>query len=224
MYREWFVHFRFPSHEDVELVDSELGHIPEGWVAARFSGLATESKTSVAESDIPPGSALVGLEHLPRRSTTLSEWAVAETVGSRRKVFTSGDILFGKIRPYFHKVVDAPMDGYSSTDAIVFRPSEYPERALCVASSDEFVAAAVATSNGTKMPRANTELLLQYRIPEPPSHVSAEFEERVAPMSALRRNMSQQNRVLREARDLLLPRLVSGELDVSELNLDGVLT
>lgn len=224
LYREWFVHFRFPSHEDVELVDSELGHIPEGWVAARFSGLATESKTSVAESDIPPGSALVGLEHLPRRSTTLSEWAVAETVGSRRKVFTSGDILFGKIRPYFHKVVDAPMDGYSSTDAIVFRPSEYPERALCVASSDEFVAAAVATSNGTKMPRANTELLLQYRIPEPPSHVSAEFEERVAPMSALRRNMSQQNRVLREARDLLLPRLVSGELDVSDLDLDGVLT
>ncbi|MGB3675560.1 MAG: restriction endonuclease subunit S, partial [Candidatus Nanopelagicales bacterium] len=196
LYREWFVHFRFPGHEDVELVDSELGPIPEGWVVARFSGLVTESKTSVAESDIPPGSALVGLEHLPRRSTTLSEWAVAETVGSRRRVFASGDILFGKIRPYFHKVVDAPMDGYSSTDAIVFRPSEYPERALCIASSDEFVAAAVATSNGTKMPRANTELLLQYRIPEPPSHVSVEFDERVEPMSALRRNLSQQNRVL----------------------------
>lgn len=74
------------------------------------------------------------------------------------------------------------------------------------------------------MPRANTELLLQYRIPEPPSHVSAEFDERVEPMSALRRNLSQQNRVLREARDLLLPRLVSGELDVSDLDLDGVLT
>lgn len=222
LYREWFVHFRFPGHEDVELVDSELGPIPEGWKASEFSGLVTESKKSVAPTEIPPGSALVGLEHLPRRSTTLTEWDVADNVGSRRKIFASGDILFGKIRPYFHKVVNAPVAGYSSTDAIVFRPSRYPERALCVASSDEFVAAAVATSNGTKMPRANTDLLLRYPIPEPPSSLAMEFEKRVESMSGLRGNLSQQNRVLRDARDLLLPRLVSGELDMSELDLDGV--
>ena len=223
LYREWFVHFRFPGHEDVELVDSELGPIPEGWMVSPFASIVTEIKASVAETEIPSGSALVGLEHLPRRSTTLTEWDMAETVGSRRKVFEAGDILFGKIRPYFHKVVDAPIDGYSSTDAIVFRPSDYAERALCVASSDDFVSTAVATSNGTKMPRANTDLLLNYPIPEPPAHLATDFEELAAPMSAMRRNLSQQNRVLREARDLLLPRLVSGELDVAELELDGVL-
>ncbi len=222
LYREWFVHFRYPGHEDVELVDSELGPIPQGWEISTFSDIVTEIKTSVAEDEIPAGSPIVGLEHLPRRSTTLVDWDVARDVGSRRKLFEEGDILFGKIRPYFHKVVDAPIGGYSSTDAIVFRPTEYAERALCVASSDEFVATAVGTSNGTKMPRANTSLLLGYRLPEPPTDIAKEFEALTSPMSMLRWNLSRQNQILRETRDLLLPRLVSGELDVSGLDLDGV--
>ena len=48
LYREWFVHFRFPGHEDVELVDSELGRIPEGWTAGQFRDLVLESKKTVA--------------------------------------------------------------------------------------------------------------------------------------------------------------------------------
>ena len=223
LYREWFVHFRFPGHEGVEMVDSGLGPIPQGWTVGEFASLVSESKETVSEDDVPFGSPVVGLEHLPRRSTTLKTWDLANDVGSRRKVFEKGDILFGKIRPYFHKVVDAPIGGYSSTDAIVFRPATAAQRALCVAASDEFVAAAVATSNGTKMPRANTELLLRYPIPVPDDAISDQFETQLAPMSNLRRNLAEQNRVLREARDLLLPRLVSGELDVSDLDLGEVL-
>ena len=220
LYREWFVHFRFPGHEHVEMVDSELGPIPEGWEIKKFDDLVAEHKETVPASEIPDHSPVVGLEHLPRRSTTLAKWDQAFEVGSRRKTFEQGDILFGKIRPYFHKVVDAQIAGYASTDAIIFRPIDAPERSLCIASSDEFVAAAVATSNGTKMPRANTNLLLAYSIPQPPPEVSCEFEAQLRPLSKLRHNLVGQNRMLREARDLLLPRLVSGELDVSELNLD----
>lgn len=222
LHREWFVRFRFPGHEDIGLVDSDLGPIPEGWEAGEFSDLVVEVSETVAPEEIAEGTPVVGLEHFPRRSTTLHDWESAVDVGSRRKVFHEGDILFGKIRPYFHKVVDAPTSGCSSTDAIVFRPIEriFQSRALAIASSDEFVGVATATSNGTRMPRANTKVLLGYGIPHPTRDVELAFSEITGPMNFLRKNLAAQNRVLREARDLLLPRLVSGELDVSELDLD----
>ena len=224
LYREWFVHFRFPGHEDIEWVDSDLGPIPEGWLAGEFSDLVSEITATLAPEEIPESTPVVGLEHLPRRSTTLREWQIAADVGSRRKTFVEGDILFGKIRPYFHKVVDASISGCASTDAIVFRPKDdlLRCRALAVASSDEFVGVATATSNGTKMPRANSEILMAYRIPHPTQDVDRAFSEIVQPMDSLRKTLARKNRVLREARDLLLPRLVSGELDVSELDLSLV--
>ena len=222
LYREWFVHFRFPGREDVNLVDSDLGPIPEGWSVGEYSDLVSEGRQTIPPNEIPYGAPVVGLEHLPRRSTTLQNWESASTVGSRRKIFEEGDILFAKIRPYFHKVVDAPFMGHASTDAIVFRPKSATlrSRALAVASSDDFVSVATATSNGTRMPRANTGILMSYRTPHPTPSVDQAFNEAVAPMDALRKTLAEQSRCLREARDLLLPRLVSGELDVSELDLN----
>lgn len=221
IYREWFVHFRFPGHEGVEVVDSDLGPIPKHWEAGAFSDLVEVRRDAADPEEMEPGSPLVGLEHLPRRSTTLRDWDLTCDVGSRKSLFVEGDILFGKIRPYFHKVVLAPINGYCSTDAIVFRPRpEARGQALAVASSDDFVAHAVQTSNGTKMPRANTEVLLHYPVPIPPDGVRLEFESTVRPINAICQNLSAGMRLLAEARDLLLPRLIAGELDVSELDLD----
>ena len=70
------------------------------------------------------------------------------------------------------------------------------------------------------MPSANTKVLLGYSTPHPTRDVELAFSETVEPMNQLRKNLATQNRVLRKARDLLLPRLISGELDVSELDLD----
>ena len=222
LYREWFVHFRYPGHEEVGVTHSDIGTIPSGWSTGKFSDLVCEITSTIAPDEIKLGTPVVGLEHLPRRSTTLQEWENASHVGSRRKVFVEGDILFGKIRPYFHKVVDAPVSGCSSTDAIVFRPARdlLRSRALAVASSDEFVSVATATSNGTRMPRANTAVLLAYGIPHPTREIEQVFRETVGPMDSLRKALAAQNRALRAARDLLLPRLISGELDASDLNLD----
>ena len=103
----------------------------------------------------------------------------------------------------------------------MFRPKEEIQRnrALAITSSDEFIEVATLTSNGTKMPRANTEILMSYGIPHPTGDIERAFNETLGPMDSLRKVLAEQNRNLREARDLLLPRLVSGELDVSELDL-----
>ena len=222
LYQEWFVHFQYPGHEDVELVDSDLGPIPEGWTAGTFSDLVSEIRETVPPEEIAEGTPVVGLENFPRRSVRrFTNGRMHQTLEVDARSSSRVTFCFGKIRPYFHKVVDAPISGCSSTDAIVFRPKENRLRcrALAVASSDEFVGVATATSNGTKMPRANTEILMTYGVPHPTQDVERALNEAVEPMDSLRKALAAQSRKLREARDLLLPRLVSGELDVSELDL-----
>ncbi len=152
IYREWFVSFRFPGHEQVEMVESELGMIPEGWEARRLGELAEENRRSVDPAEIDPDTPYVGLEHIPRRSIALADWGRAEDVQSTKLRFAKKEILFGKIRPYFHKVALAPLSGVCSTDAIVIsaKSPEYRALVLCCVSSEPFVAHATQTSQGTK--------------------------------------------------------------------------
>lgn len=89
---------------------------------------------------------------------------------------------------------------------------------LCCVSSDEFVAQAVQTSNGTKMPRANWPVLLKYPVPSPPPPLLAQFDGVIKPIVENVIGLGAKIRVLRATRDLLLPKLISGELDVSRLD------
>jgi len=226
LYREWFVHFRFPGYEDVEPVDSEVGPIPAGWKVASLDDLAHVVVEGVHPSELEPDSRYVGLEHVSRRRTTLREWGSVASITSRKLLFQRGDTLFGKIRPYFHKVAWAPFEGAASSDTIVLRP--HPDTALSafvntVASSDELVAQAVATSNGTKMPRADPEALLAYQLPLPGENLLLQFERTVRRWVGWSAELVEHNRQLAATRDLLLPRLVTGRLDISGIDL-GVLT
>lgn len=121
IYEEWFVRFRFPGHENVRLLESEQGVIPEGWSWRNIRDIAEDVRDSVDPESSDPRTPYVGLEHIPRRSIGLAEWGSASEVQSIKLSFKSGDILFGKIRPYFHKVAVAPVDGVASSDAIVIR-------------------------------------------------------------------------------------------------------
>jgi len=221
IYREWFVDFRYPGHEAVPLVDSELGQIPEGWNWKQLRDIATEVRISVDPSTIDPSTPYVGLEHMPERSIAISEWGRAESAGSRKSRFLVGDVLFGKIRPYFHKVSVPPVEGICSTDAIVIRnrvPGAYG-LVLAIVSSDAFVSEAVQSSQGTKMPRANWRVLEKYPVAMPPQALLERFESFASDTVSLIHRMVTTNRNLRSTRDLLLPRLISGEIDVSDLDI-----
>lgn len=223
IYREWFVKFRYPGDGDVPLVDSDKGLIPEDWKWGTVDELVHIVKDTVDPSTLDSGTPAVGLEHIPRRQITLDAWGRAGDQGSRKAVFTRGDVLFGKIRPYFHKVSVAPVDGVCSTDAIVIRPqSQHWGQIAMLASSVEFVAHATQTSNGTKMPRADWKVLGQWPVAIPPDGLSAAFTERVQDHLGLAETLVFANRRLAEVRDLLLPKLVSGQIDVSTLDLDAL--
>lgn len=223
IYREWFVKFRYPGHDDVPLVDSAVGPIPEGWSAGVLDNSVTVSKASVDPSTLDPETPAVGLEHIPRQQITLNDWGEAGSQGSRKDMFAKGDVLFGKIRPYFHKVGVAPVDGICSTDVIVIRPhAAHWGQVVFTASSPEFVAHATQTSNGTKMPRADWKVLGKWPLAVPPAHLAESFSDVARHHLALAETLMFENRRLATMRDVLLPKLVTGQIDVSTLDLDAL--
>ncbi len=222
IYREWFVKFRFPGHEKVKMVDSALGKIPEGWEVKVLGDIAEQIKRTLKPYEIDDDSPYIGLEHLPRKSIALSDWGRASEISSNKFGFKAGEILFGKIRPYFHKVGVAPIDGVCSTDAIVINSKEekFFPFILCCVSSEEFVRQATQTSNGVKMPRANWELLLEYPVFIPEKDLFDSFSAIVRNIVSNIMSILLKNRNLRQTRYLLLPKLISGKLDVADLDIE----
>ena len=222
IYREWFVEFRFPEHEQVEMVESELGLIPQGWEVGELGDLAESVRRNIKPSDINQETPYFGLEHLPRKSIALSNWDAVDSINSAKLAFKKGEILFGKIRPYFHKVGVAPLDGICSSDAIVIRPkrNECFATTLSCVSSEHFIEYATMTSQGTKMPRADWKVLVKYPVVIPPEQIIQRFSSFVRDVVDKIQNLIFRNKNLRQTRDLLLPKLISGEVDVSELDIE----
>ena len=212
LYKEWFIDLKLPGHETTPIVDG----LPEGWRMGCLGECCALIKT-ISKQDERTGNELyIGLEHMPKDSICLRAHGVAADVVGNKTEFRKGDVLFGKIRPYFHKVGFAQFDGVTSTDAIVMRAVEGKQAfLLAVASSDEFVSYATATSKtGTKMPRADWAAMKSYQVPIPSADVASRFENICESFLSAIAQCSSLIVAAREARDRLLPKLMSGEIEV----------
>ena len=196
------------------LVDSELGDIPEGWEVRALGEVAEQRRSSVKPEQITPDTPYIALEHMPRQCIALSEWGIADDLASSKFRFGQGDILFGKLRPYFHKVGVAPLDGVCSTDIVVVS-SKSPKWfgfVLGHLSSSAFVDYTDAASTGTKMPRTNWADMARYEIVHPSDEVANAFAGLVQPWVKSIVSAVHQSRALALHRDALLPELVSGKV------------
>jgi len=221
IYREWFVHFRFPGHEQVAMVDSELGPIPEGWEVRQLGQLGELNKEKFREdahSDLP----LLGLARMLRRTLSVGEMGNPGELSTSRIIFKEDDILFGSIRPYLHKVALAPCQGVTNVSVLVIRPmAEVCKSLLAVLlSSVAAVRWAEQHSTGTKMPVIKWDIFRTMPVLLPEESILGRFHEVVYPMLQTIKMTCSRNRNLRRTRDLLLPRLISGEVDVSHLPID----
>jgi len=236
IFKSWFVDFdpvhakangEVPIVIDTETADlfpdsfedSELGMIPSGWRVGTLGEIAENPRRGIQPEDLPENTLYVGLEHIPRESLALSEWGLAEDVNSNKYQFNDGEILFGKLRPYFHKVVVAPIDGICSTDILVISSIEdiFYGLAVMYLSSTSVIEYATRISTGTRMPRANWKNLSQYPIVLPSYELLEIYNATIFPILDQICQSVHQSRTLAETRDALLPKLVSGELRVGEL-------
>jgi type I restriction enzyme S subunit len=197
---------------------SELGNIPAGWTVGRLGDVAKHMRRGVQPSDIDPVTPYIALDHMPRRSIALAEWATANGLESSKFEFQRGEILFGKLRPYFHKVGVAPLDGVCSTDIVVLAPSEETWFGFVLghASSGAFVDYADSRSTGTKMPRTNWTEMAGYPVALPPEVVSEALTEQIQPVVERIIAGIHESRSLAAIRDMLLPKLISGEVRVRQ--------
>lgn len=213
LFKEWFVHLRFPGQEHTQIIDG----VPEGWEKKVLGDVCFEVRETVSPSALEANTPYIGLEHMPRRSITLCEWGQAEQVTSSKHRFREGEILFGKIRPYFHKVGIALTDGVASSDAIIIRPlnSHLLPLVLMTTSSDGFVAVtAQQMKEGSKMPRADWKQMQQYPVPLPPDGLLRAFNDFIEPILNQLKTFAFANKRLGAGRDLLLPKLMNGEIAV----------
>ena len=139
------------------------------WQIKAFGDCATLIRESVSPSDLD-NIPYIGLEHIGENTLSLIGQGIASDVKSTKSRFKRGDILFGKLRCYFRKVVRVPFDGICSTDIWVTRAKEGVDQDFlyyCMASQP-FVDFADSGSEGTRMPRAQWEWVSRYKISLPP--------------------------------------------------------
>ncbi len=191
---------------------------PEGWILGTLGDVARQTGEAVKPESLDPSTPYIGLEHMPRKSIALSVWEGAGKVTSGKLAFREGEFLFGKLRPYFHKVGIAPLDGICSTDIVVLNSREQRAAAFVLAciSQDEFVAFTDRTSDGTKMPRTSWGRMERYGLCLPSASALEAFNACVEPMLDRIVSNIHESRALAVTRDFLLPKLMSGEVRVKE--------
>jgi type I restriction enzyme S subunit len=204
LYREWFVHFRFPGHEDVELVDSELGLIPEGWEVRRLGDVA----------ELRYGKSLPATTRRPGGVSVVSS---AGIIGTHDDALVEGPgIVIGR-KGNVGSVWWVEGD-FFPIDTTYYVESDLPLGFLYWQLQDlEFIDSHAA------VPGLNREQATALPLVVPGQQGVRSFDQvnraLVLAAAGLRATIAS----LGAARDLLLPRLVTGRLDISDIHL-GILT
>lgn len=196
-------------------VDSELGKIPKGWKSGALDELVEPRVEKVAATPDKDLTRYIALEDMPSKSLELSKYQLGSAVNSSIIRFRKGDILFGSMRVYFHKVGLACFDGITRTTTFVLKPRKERLRhfSLLHLFSDEVIAFATTASIGTTIPYVRWDSLRKYRLAIPPDELLSRFDELVGNLTSKIATQGEESRTLADLRDSLLPRLLSGNLN-----------
>lgn len=190
------------------------------WRRSTASSTSLVALDDIAKCARVPGVAAahyIGLDDMPRGNTVLREWKVPRDAPAGASwAFEPGDILFGKLRPYFKKVGVAPVAGRCSREILVVRPRAPGDYGVVLGAltSDAFMDHCVAVSSGTRMPRSEWRDAARFEVPLLDAHVRQALADQARQYYALVTGLTLESRRLAAIRDALLPRLVSGRIRV----------
>ena len=212
IYREWFVEFRFPGYENVRMVESELGLIPQGWEVVKIqqivkrvpSGKKYNQKTVEFVGSIPVldqgQSGIIGY-HNDSPGVTASE---------------DEPIIVFANHTCYQRIIQYPFSAIQNV--LPFLP--HPERHRDIYRDIYWLHWATKDLVDTNDYKGHWPEFMSKELVLPPTKVCEQFGELVKPMVRLVYKLERCNQNLRQTRDLLLPKLISGELDVSELDIE----
>ena len=230
IYREWFVEFRFPGHEQVPMVESELGLIPQGWEVKQLGDLCKvvpgyafksndwqdtgigvlkikniKSDNTIDTQDMNCVSSEILLPKLDKYRLMNRDFLIAMTGATAGKV--------GRLRTKTTMMLNQRVAKLDPIDA-------YRDYVWCKISMEETQTAFFRLADGAAQPNMSGSQIENYKIIRPPLSVCNRFSSIVGEMLIQTDNLILCNANLRQTRDLLLPKLISGEIDVSDLDVD----
>jgi type I restriction enzyme S subunit len=221
IYEDWFVRFRFPGHEGVRMVESKLGLVPEGWsVVAASTAMDINPTTKVPKEGLKP---FLAMNCLSDGSMLIDN--PGERDGNSGSKFRNGDTLFARITPCLENGKTGFVQFLPSDEAVAFGSTEFivlrsrtltPEFVYLLARSDAFRDNAIKSMSGASgRQRVREACFDTFLLANPDRATLAKFDAVVRPMFRLIHSLALKNSNLRTTRDLLLPKLISGELDVA---------
>ena len=216
IFKNWFVDFE--PFKDGKFVDSELGMIPEGWKVGTLKDLLYLRKDSIKaanKGNLP----YLPIDTIPMHCLVATDFKSNDEAKSSLQTFEQNDIVVGAMRVYFHRVILAPCKGITRTTCFVL--SVKNENALAYSlmqcNQDEAISFAEKTSKGSTMPYAVWDGGYgEYKVVIPPSEVMKSFNDLLSNFFSKMNKNTIENSRLSFLRDTLLPRLMSGELEVPE--------
>jgi type I restriction enzyme S subunit len=218
IYDEWFVHFRYPGHEDVPVVESPLGPIPKGWAVRDLFDVAEVGFgfSFKAKHFGPTGPfGVVRIRDVP---AGITKTFTDETPPLRYRI-ADGDVLIG-MDGDFHLRQWTGGEAWLNQRVTRLRPlGDLSARHLMLAI-EEAIQGWNAAIAGTTVAHLGKQHLEQIRVVIPSPDALDTATEIFAGISDQQRVLIQSSRQLGAIRDLLLPRLVTGRIDVSKLDLD----
>ena len=228
IYQEWFVKFRFPGYEQAKFVDSAMGKIPEGWKAGKlieFCQSTSYGFTASAQKE-PVGPNFLRITDIV---PDMIDWNNVPYCQISEKdidkyLLKEGDIVVartGATVGYAKRLNRRHPKSIYASYLVRLRLKNIWEAlyAGILVESSEYKAFIKANASGAAQPQANAQVLTSIPIVMPNEKTLQQFHLIVQPLCDQKEILEMKNINLRQTRDLLLPRLISGELDVSDLDI-----
>ena len=215
LYREWFVRLRFPGHEHTSVTNG----VPKGWERVPTPDAIEVNPTTRLSDEVEHWS--VEMADLPTDSMVIQQATKRESRSGSK--FRNGDTLFARITPCLENGKTAFVDfldngeaARGSTEFIVLRARRVtPEYVYCLARTHDFRGNAIKSMIGSSgRQRVQESCFEKFLVLIPPRTLLTLFTDFVRPHFQQIKTFHAQNQKLRAARDLLLPRLMNGEIVV----------
>ena len=199
-----------------EMEESEYGEIPKGWGFRSVADVAEFGRGKVDVSILNEDT-YISTENMLENRGGVSRATSLPSVATVPS-FKTGQILVSNIRPYFKKIWMAHFDGGRSPDVLAFEPivPQSTEFLYNLMYQDAFFEFMTRTAKGAKMPRGDKDAIMGWRFPCPDEALMVCFSEKVRPYYEYINSLKSENDSLAELRDTLLPKLLSGELSVTD--------